>query len=156
MSPICGSPCLLAPSPCPLICRPVRVCGISTDKEVTLQSFEDLKIWQRSHRMGLAVYQWTKAFPPDERYGLTSQLRRAAVSVPTNIAEGCNRMHATDFARFLNISEGSLGEVRSLLLMARDLHYGDQAVVAGLLGEVRELSRMLFRFREAVEARPQT
>lgn len=118
-----------------------------------MQSFMDLQVWRRSYRLGLDVYEATKAFPSDERYGLTSQLRRAAVSVPTNIAEGCKRRHAVDFARFLNISEGSLGEMESLLMMSRDLGYADASRVGPLLVETRQIQRLLCRLREHVESR---
>jgi four helix bundle protein len=118
-----------------------------------MQRFEDLSIWQRSRKAALAIYRWTKALPSDERFGLTSQLRRAAVSVPTNIAEGCHRFHNTDFARFLNIAEGSLGELRSLIWVALDLEYGSAEDGRALLQEVRQLSAMVYRFRQTVEAR---
>ncbi|MGH9790094.1 MAG: four helix bundle protein [Candidatus Acidiferrales bacterium] len=71
-----------------------------------MQHFTKLEVWKRRHRLALAIHQLTKTFPEDERYGLTAQLRRAAVSVPTNTAEGAKRKSATEFARFLNIAEG--------------------------------------------------
>ena len=86
-----------------------------------MQRFNDLKVWQRSHALVLEVYRRTASFPDGERFGLISQLRRAAVSVPTNIAEGSKRQRSQDYARFLNIAEGSLAEVEYLLLLSRDL-----------------------------------
>jgi len=118
-----------------------------------MQPFEDLEIWRRSRALSLEVYTLSKDFPAFEQFAFTSQLRRAAVSVPTNIAEGTQRLHATDFARFLNMSEGSLGEVRSLLLMALDLDYGHVPAIQAALAESREISRMLCRFRQRVEMR---
>ena len=88
-----------------------------------VQRFTNLKVWQRSHALVLRIYEVTRIFPTDERFGLTSQLRRAAVSVPTNIAEGAKRQSARDFAHFLNIAEASLAETDYLLLLARDLHF---------------------------------
>lgn len=72
-----------------------------------MQRFQDLKVWQRSHALTLAIYHLTETFPADERFGLISQLRRAAASVPTNIAEGSKRRTRLEYARFLNMAEGS-------------------------------------------------
>jgi four helix bundle protein len=83
-----------------------------------VQRFTDLKVWQRSHALTLEIYRFTATFPTDERFGLISQLRRAAVSVPTNIAEGSKRQSNPDYARFLNIAEGSLAETEYLLLLS--------------------------------------
>jgi len=80
-----------------------------------MQRFTDLIVWQRSHALVLQVYRLTKSFPPDERFGLTSQLRRAAFSVPTNIAEGSKRHTNPEYARVLNIAEGSLAETEYLI-----------------------------------------
>lgn len=118
-----------------------------------MQRFTDLKVWQRSHALVLAIYRATASFPSDERFGITSQLRRAAVSVPTNIAEGSKRQGRLDYARFLNIAEGSLGETQYLLMLARDLGYLPQDVAAPLLGEADEIARMLHTLRVKVEPR---
>ena len=88
-----------------------------------MQDFRDLKVWEKSHQFVLSVYGATSSFPREEMYGLTSQLRRAAVSVPTNIAEGCGRGTDADFARFLQIAMGSACEADYLLLLSRDLKY---------------------------------
>jgi len=116
-----------------------------------VQSYTDLKVWQRSHALVLAVYRLTAVLPSDERFGLISQLRRASVSVPSNIAEGSKRQGHQDFARFLNIAEGSLAEVDYLLLLARDLGYGQEGVVANLRTEADEIARMLHALRLKVE-----
>ena len=119
-----------------------------------MQPFTDLQIWQRSHGLVLGIYELTRSFPIEERYGLASQLRRAVTSVPTNIAEGSRRQHRQDFARFLNIAEGSLAEVEYLLLVTKDLGYATPDTVRGHLDEANEIARMLYAFRRKVEAEP--
>jgi four helix bundle protein len=86
-----------------------------------MQDFRDLKVWQKAHAMVLSIYAATKNFPPEERFGLTSQMRRAAASIPANIAEGCVRSTDRDFARFLHTSMGSASEAGYFVLLARDL-----------------------------------
>ena len=88
-----------------------------------MQSFRDLKVWEKAHKLTLDVYRVTKAFPADERFGLTSQLRRACASIPANIAEGCGRSGGKELRRFLDIAMGSASEVEYHLLLARDLNY---------------------------------
>jgi four helix bundle protein len=116
-----------------------------------MQHFTNLKVWQRSHGLVLELYRLTSGFPPEERFGLTSQLRRAAVSVPTNIAEGSKRRSRLDYAHFLNLAEASAAEAEYLLLLSRDLHYlsTDQADLHQR--EISEISRMLFALRDKVE-----
>jgi four helix bundle protein len=88
-----------------------------------MQRFTELKVWQRSHSLVLSVYRMTSGFPQNERYGLISQVRRSALSVPTNIAEGSKRLTSHEYARFLNIAEASLAETEYLLMVSRDLGY---------------------------------
>jgi four helix bundle protein len=116
-----------------------------------MQRFKDLKVWERSHELVKQVYDLTRKFPPDERDGLTSQLRRAAVSVPTNIAEGAKRTHSRDYARFLNIAEASLAETHYLLLLSSDLGLIPPSVFAAREPEIEEISRMLCGLRRKVE-----
>jgi four helix bundle protein len=116
-----------------------------------MQRFTELKVWQRSHTLALQLYRLTNGFPAEERFGLTSQLRRAATSVPTNIAEGSKRRTSAEYARFLNIAEGSLAETEYLLILARDLGYLSSEHAAPLLGEVDEIARMLHHLRLKVE-----
>ena len=97
-------------------------------------------VWQKAHQLVLATYELTKGFPKDELYGLTSQLRRAAVSVPANIAEGFRKYGLADKARFMNISQGSLEEVRYYYILAEDLGYGN---TRSLQDELEQVSRML-------------
>jgi four helix bundle protein len=117
-----------------------------------MQPYADLKVWQRSHALVLQVYRLSSALPQDERFGLVSQLRRAAASTPTHIAEGSKRRTSNDFAHFLNIAEGSLAELDYLLLLARDLGYVGNDKVGPLRAEVDEIARMLHAFRLKVES----
>ncbi len=116
-----------------------------------MQPYRELKVWQRSHALVLQIYRVSAAFPTEERFGLTSQLRRAAVSVPSNIAEGSKRKTKADFAHFLNVAEGSSSETEYLLILARDLTYLATDEVQGLLQEVDEIARMLYTLRTKVE-----
>jgi four helix bundle protein len=118
-----------------------------------MQRYTDLKVWERSHLLVLEVYRRTEGFPEKERFGLTAQLRRAATSVPANIAEGSRREGSQDFARFLNIAEGSLAETGYLLLLSRDLAYLEGDIAEKLLREVDEIGRMLYALRTKVERR---
>ncbi len=87
-----------------------------------MKDFRHLKVWQKSHELTLAVYKATSLFPPDELYGLRSQIRRSCASIPANIAEGCGRNADGDFARFLQIAMGSASELEYHLLLVRDLN----------------------------------
>jgi four helix bundle protein len=117
-----------------------------------MQRFTDLKVWQRSHELVLEIYKLSRRFPEHERYGVTSQLRRAAVSVPANIAEGSKRRHPKDYARFLNIAEGSLSETEYLVILCQDLDYLPSEVSTPLRQEADVILRMLNALREKVEA----
>jgi len=103
------------------------------------KSFEDLIVWQKAHELVLGIYRLSEAFPKHELYGLTSQLRKAAVSIPANIAEGFKKRGKADKARFLNIAQGSLAECRYYLILVRDLGYGDPVHCMGCLEEVSKL-----------------
>jgi len=116
-----------------------------------MQRFTELKVWQRGHSLVLSVYRMTTGFPNTERYGLISQLRRAALSVPTNIAEGSKRVSRQEYARFLNMAEASLAETEYLLMVSRDLGYVTSTVASTFLKEVSEIARMLHGLREKVE-----
>jgi four helix bundle protein len=103
------------------------------------RSFRDLLVWRKAHEFVLAVYAFTASFPKHETYGLSQQVRRAAVSIPANIAEGFRRRGKADKARFMNLAEGSLEECRYYLILAHDLGYGDTDQLAVLLEEVSKL-----------------
>jgi len=133
---------------------------IATDKGVRSQesgtrsrraparTFEDLIVWQKAHTWVLAAYRFSDAFPQKEVYALTSQLRRAAVSIPANIAEGFKKAGVADKRRFMNIAQGSLEECRYYLILSRDLGYGD---VSQLLPQLEEVSRLLDAYTRAIE-----
>ncbi len=113
------------------------------------KSFQDLLAWQCAHKFVLEVYQISAAFPRHEAYGLTGQLRRAAISVAANIAEGFGRRGKGDKLRFLNIAQASVEECRYYLLLATDLRYAD-CVGAG--GTLEHASRLLNRYATAIHA----
>lgn len=110
-------------------------------------SFEDLLVWQKAHKPALSVYKLTASFPKEKLYGLTSQFRRAAVSVAANIAEGYKKNGIKDKLRFYNISQGSLEECRYYLILSQDLNY---AQTAELKVDLEEVSRMLESYMESM------
>lgn len=116
-----------------------------------MQNYRDIGAWQRAHRVVLHVYALTDTFPAAERFGLVQQMRRAAVSVPANIAEGSKRLFRRNYVRFLNIAEASLRELDYYLLLVRDLAYGDARSIAALLSEVDSSARVLAAFRASVQ-----
>ena len=101
--------------------------------------FEDLIVWQKAHQFALMVYRFSRTFPRSETYGLTSQFRRAAVSIAANIAEGFKKRSKPDKLRFYNIAQGSIEESRYYLILAKDLEYGDVFELTQLLEEVSKL-----------------
>ena len=103
------------------------------------KTFEDLVVWQKAHQFALAVYRMTQGFPRSEVYGLTSQFRRAAVSIAANIAEGFRKRGNADKLRFLNIAQGSLEESRYYLILVGDLEYGDVTEAKAILEETSKL-----------------
>jgi four helix bundle protein len=105
------------------------------------KSFRELTVWRKSHEFVLAIYAFTSAFPKHETYGLASQMRRAAVSIPANIAEGFRRRSRIEKARYMNIAEGSLEECNYYLILAQDLGYGNTTVLATSLAEISRLLR---------------
>jgi four helix bundle protein len=112
------------------------------------KTFKDLIVWQKAHRFVLATYALTASFPRCEIYCLTSQMRRAAISIPANIAEGFTRRGAADKIRFLNISHGSLEECRHYMILAQDLVYGATSDMESLL---EQISKLLFAYASGIE-----
>jgi four helix bundle protein len=111
----------------------------SGDTMEPTKSFKDLLAWQKAHQFVLSVYALTKSFPDHELYGVTSQLRRAAVSIAANIAEGYRKNRKADKLRYFNIAQGSLEECRYYLLLAEDLKYASPGFLDGRLEEVIKL-----------------
>ena len=115
-----------------------------------IRDFRELRIWERSMELAEKIYEVTKRFPKSEIYGLTSQLRRAVVSISSNIAEGCGRRTSKDFVGFLYNAMGSVREVESQLILSGRVGYLEEDEVKNLVGDFEELIRMLARFIEFV------
>lgn len=111
------------------------------------KKFEDLIVWQKARDWVLTIYKLTESFPKSETYGLTSQLRRAAVSIPANIAEGFKKRGKQDKARFMNIAQGSLEECRYYLILVRDLGYGK---IQKIMEKLEEVSRLLEAYSKSI------
>ena len=108
-----------------------------------MQDFKKLQVWKKSHGLTLKMYELTSEFPYQEIYGLTSQIRRACASIPTNIAEGCGRGSSADFARFLQIAVSSASETEYLVFLARDLKYLNTNQYVELIDAIIEIRKML-------------
>jgi four helix bundle protein len=111
------------------------------------RTFQDLLVWQKAHKFVLSVYRLADGFPKNELFGLTSQFRRAAVSIPANIAEGFRKRGKSYKARFMNIAQGSLEECRYYLILSHDLKYGE---CRQLVAHLEEVSRLLERYCSAI------
>jgi len=107
---------------------------------MSTRSFEDLEVWKKVHQFVLNIYRFSETFPKHEIYGLTSQLRRAAISIPANIAEGFRKSGKADKSRFYNIAQGSLEECRYYIRLASDLNYG---TTNELRSDLEEISKIL-------------
>ena len=117
-----------------------------------MRNFRDLKVWEKAHQLTLAVYKETRSMPREELYGLTSQIRRAASSIPANIAEGCGRRGEVELARFCQIAFGSANELEYHLLLAYDLSYFDLGTYEALRVDVIEVKKMLAAFISTLRA----
>jgi four helix bundle protein len=117
-----------------------------------MKDFRDLKVWQRTHQITLAIYRSTRNFPREETYGMVSQLRRCSSSVAANIAEGCGRSGNAEFGRFLTVAMGSASELEYFLLLARDLEYLSRENHEAVAQDVIEMRRMLNRLLSRVQA----
>ncbi len=109
----------------------------------TLKSYRELEVWKRSRVLVKSIYQFSKCYPREEKYGLSSQIRSAAVSVPGNIAEGYGRIHSGDYIHHLSMARGSLFELETYLILSVDLEYCTKQEVSSLWKEVDEIGRML-------------
>ncbi len=108
-----------------------------------MRDFKKLKRWRRSHDLTLRIYELTSQFPREEIYGLTSQIRRASASIPTNIAEGCGREGAAEFTRFLQIAIGSASETEYLIILAHDLKYISDDQYVAVIDTIVSMKKML-------------
>lgn len=116
-----------------------------------MRDFCSLQVWQKAHELTLGVYQASAAFPSEELFGLTSQIRRASSSIPANIAEGCGRDGDAELNRFLHIAMGSASELEYHLLLAHDLYYLAPDGYGSLAGQVVEVKRMLAGFIKSLK-----
>ncbi len=114
-----------------------------TKERSLLKDFRGLKVWEKAHQLTLSIYQVTNDFPNEEKYGLTSQLRRSAVSIPTNLAEGCGRGSDRELSHFSQVAMGSASEVEYLLLLCHELGHLDSTVHQELEERITEVKRML-------------
>jgi four helix bundle protein len=108
-----------------------------------MKDFRNLTVWEKSHKLTLALYSLTKSFPKEELFGLTSQIRRAGSSIPANIAEGCGKSSDPDFSRYLQIAFGSACEVEYHLILSRDLEYLSQDQYATINDDLLSVKKML-------------
>jgi len=119
-----------------------------------LTNYNELKGWQRAYRLCLGIYKLTKPFPKDEQYNLTSQIRRAAVSIPSNIAEGYGRRTTPDYIRALYIAYGSNCELETQIMLSGDLGYIGEQSLESLREDIREVERMLKALIRSLENKP--
>jgi four helix bundle protein len=115
------------------------------------QSFRELQVWQRAMQLTVAIYRLTQKFPREEIYGLTSQIRRSAVSIPSNIAEGQGRLNPAEFRQFLGIARGSNCELQTQLEIARALEIGNQTLINEAEGLSHEVGKMIYAFLESLK-----
>ena len=116
-----------------------------------LKNFKDLNVWQKSYNICIELYKLTRSFPNEEKFGLTSQMRRAAISVPSNIAEGYGRKTIPDYVRCLYIAYGSICELETQTLLSGDLQYLNNEDQVVLLDKIKEVERMLMALIKSLE-----
>jgi len=119
-----------------------------------LKNYKELKVWQKSYGLCLKIYRITAKFPNEERYGLTSQIRRSVVSIPSNIAEGYGRKTTKDYIRMLYISYGSVCELETQILLAGDLDLIEKGELRTLNKDIAEIERMLKSLIKSLENKP--
>ncbi len=118
-----------------------------------MKDFINLKVWEKSHKLVLRIYELTNDFPKSELYGLISQLGRAAISIPTNISEGCGKYSGNDFARFLQISMGSSSELEYLIFLSNELKLIESSSFKELNSNIVEIKKMLTSLIKRVRAK---
>ena len=119
-----------------------------------LKNYKDLKVWKKSYELCLEIYRITAKFPKEERYGLTSQIRRSVVAIPSNIAEGYGRKTTRDYIRMLYISYGSVCELETQILLAGDLDLIEKGELGTLKKDIAEIERMLKALIKSLENKP--
>ena len=119
-----------------------------------LKNYKGLKVWQKSYQLCLEIYRVTAKFPKEELYGLTSQIRRSAVSIPSNIAEGYGRKTTLDYIRMLYISYGSVCELETQILLAGDLGFIEKGLLGRIITDIAEIERMLKALIKSLENKP--
>lgn len=119
-----------------------------------LKNYKELKVWQTSYQLCLTIYKTTKKFPQNERYGLLSQMRRASLSIPSNIAEGYGRKTTQDYIKYLYIAYGSTCELETQLLLSGDLGYIDKKKLVTSQNSIGEVERMLKALIKSLENKP--
>lgn len=117
-----------------------------------MRDFRKYAVWEQSHKLVLELYQITKNFPPEEKFGLVSQIRRAVVSIPTNICEGCGKSSEKDFGRFLGISFGSCQEIEYLTLLSKDLEYLSVERYEPIYLEIVSIKKQLYHLIKKLNA----
>jgi four helix bundle protein len=122
-------------------------------KKSKCRSFKDLQVWQRGIRLVKTVYDITRTYPPEEFYGLVSQTRRSAISIPSNIAEGFTRFHDKEFMQFLYVALGSCAESVTHLIIAEQLRYVSATQIEIVLQEIDEISKMIMGLIKSIKAR---
>ena len=116
-------------------------------------SFKDLLVWRKAHIFVLKVYEVSRSYPPEERFGLCSQFQRAAVSIPANIAEGYRKMGKADKLRFLNIAQGSLEECRYYIILSKDLNYINEKTYNELTKSIEDVSYLLNAYCKGITSK---
>jgi four helix bundle protein len=115
-----------------------------------MRDFKKYDIWQLSHSLTLKLYKITSDFPKEELYGLSSQIRRAAASIPTNISEGCGRNSDKEFNQFLNIALGSANETEYLLILSKDLNYINNEIFENLEKEINTIKSKIYKLKQVL------
>ena len=121
-----------------------------------MRNYKDLVVWEKAHRLTLVVYKSTRAFPKEEKFGLTSQIRRASASIAANLADGCGRRSDGEMGRFIQIAMGSGAELSYHLLLARDLGLLEKTMFEGMDSDLSEIMRMMSSLSQSVKIRPST
>ena len=121
------------------------------NRDIKIQNFKDLRIWQESVKVVKDVYLLTKTFPKNEMYGLTSQMRRCAISIPSNIAEGFRRYHNKEYKQFLYISLGSCAELETQIIIARELAYIDENDKEEITKNIQYICRMIVKLIQKLD-----